>query len=82
MARLAAASACSMPAMPTWLGIQQKLTDIPAWSKEQRCSGLWWRPSERLPARSLQSKPPLGAAGGGFDTTERTETRSDGRRQG
>ena len=40
------------------------------------------RPSERVPARSVPSKPPPAAAGGGFDGTERATTRSDGRKQG
>ena len=39
-------------------------------------------PSERVPARSDPSKPPLGALGVGFDGTERAGTRSDGRKQG
>ena len=39
------------------------------------------RPSERVPARFVTSKPPPGAPGGGFDGTERAETLSDGRKQ-
>ena len=39
------------------------------------------RPSERVPVRSVPSKPPPGGPGGGFDGTERTVTRSDGRKQ-
>ena len=35
-ARLAAASASSLPAIPTWLGIQQKLTVFPARFKDIR----------------------------------------------
>ena len=35
-ARLAAASASSLPAIPTWLGIQQKLTVFPARFKDVR----------------------------------------------
>ena len=39
------------------------------------------QPSERVTARSVPSKPPPGAPGGGFDGTERTRTRSAGRKQ-
>ena len=35
-ARLAATSARSLPAMPTWLGTQQNCTDFPAWSRDVR----------------------------------------------
>ena len=37
---------------------------------------------ERVPARSVPSKPPPAASGGGLDGTERLGTRSDGRKQG
>ena len=40
------------------------------------------RPSERVAARSVPLKPPPGAAGGGFEGTERAGTRSDGLKQG
>ena len=40
------------------------------------------QPSERVPARSVPSKRPPVAPGGGFDGTERAGTRSDGRTQG
>ena len=43
------------------------------------------RPSQRVPARPVPSKPPPAArrrTGGGFDGTERAGTRSDGLKQG